>query len=260
MFIQSLNKVDSVTFRSDMMTHYAGKRWLRVELPVVDYPQTLELQRQIVHARHNNVFNSDMVILLEHFPVFTLGRRGGLSNLKISPKIIEKENIPIVQTERGGNITYHGPGQLVVYPVIDLNAAGMQAVDYVERLEEVMIRVLGEWGISAERNPQNRGIWVNSCKIGSLGIAVRRAVCFHGFALNVNLSLEPFGWINSCGIEDIGVTSMQQELSQRVSMNQVRRAVTRHLMTLFDIDFSNISLLELQNLIKKPELEAVPNI
>jgi len=242
------------------MTRYDVKKWFRVELPVVDYRQILDLQRQILDARHNDVIDIDIVFLLEHSPVFTLGRRGGLESLKISKKCLEEVNIPIIQTERGGDITFHGPGQLVVYPIIDLQNAGMPVIDYVGRLEEVMIRVLREWGIPAERNPMNRGIWVGSGKIGSIGIAVRRGVCFHGFALNVNLSLEQFGWINPCGIEDIGITSMQRELSQEVSMNQVRTAVKRHLMTLFDIDLSNISLLELQNLIEKPEPEAIPNI
>jgi len=235
------------------MTDTAGNKWLCAELPVVDYLQILELQRQLVDARRIEIINRDIVLLLEHPPVFTMGRRGGLVNLKVSRTFLEKLNIAIIQTDRGGNITFHGPGQLVVYPIIDLQAAGMQVSDYVASLEEIMLRVLAGWGIPADSNPANRGIWIGNSKIGSIGIAVRQGVCYHGFALNVNLALNPFGWIHPCGFKDIGVTSMQRELSHNVSINQVRGAIKRHLESYFGVKLISTTLPELKNFITSNE-------
>jgi lipoate-protein ligase B len=138
-----------------------------------------------------------------------------------------------VQVERGGNITYHAPGQLVLYPIIHLERAGIKVVDLVDRLEEVMIRTCAEWGIPAGRNPLNRGVWVGLKKIGAIGIAVRRGVSFHGMALNVTVDLAPFGWIQPCGLEGVGVTSMRMEGGQDLGMAEVRRWLAQHMQTVF---------------------------
>jgi len=175
-------------------------------------------------------------------PVFTLGRRGGLENLTVSEKFLEISNIPVVQVERGGNITYHGPGQLVGYPIIDLRDAGLRVVDYVTGLEDVMMRIAADWGISAERRDLNRGVWVGDEKLGSIGITVRRGVCFHGFALNVDVSLEPFGWINPCGLKGIGVASMAGLLAGPVPLGDVRRAARRHIAAVFQIELVSVGL------------------
>lgn len=168
---------------------------------------------------------------------------------------LEKAGIPVIQVERGGNITYHGPGQLVMYPIIDLRVARLTVADYVENLEEVMIRVAGDWGIRAERNPINRGVWVRDNKLGSIGIAIRRGICFHGMAFNVNLSLDTFGWINPCGLQDIGMTSMERELSRKVSMHQVREATKRHFEAVFGVELVMKNLSELQDLLQAPFLD-----
>jgi len=112
----------------------------------------------------------------------------------------------------------------------------MSVTDYVENLEEVMIRAAADWGIRAERNPLSRGVWVDNNKLGSIGIAIRRGICFHGMAFNVNLSLEPFGWINPCGLDDIRVTSMERELSRKIPMYQVRKAAKHHIEEVFDVE------------------------
>ena len=119
--------------------------------------------------------------------------------------LLENAGIQVVQAERGGNITYHGPGQLVAYLVLDLEAAKMGVKDFVHFLEEAMIRTAAEWGVAAERNPVNRGIWVGNSKMGSIGIAIRRGITYHGLAFNVDVSLEPFGWINPCGLAGVGI-------------------------------------------------------
>jgi lipoate-protein ligase B len=214
---------------------FINKKWICVDLEVIEYKKALNLQRELVALRKREVIDTDVVLLLEHPAVFTLGRRGGVKNLKVSKDFLNRLKIPIIQVERGGNITFHGPGQLVVYPIIDLKKAELQVLDHIENLEEVMIRVTADWGIEAERNSTNRGIWINNNKLGSVGISVQRDICFHGFALNVNVSLKPFGWINPCGLQDIQVTSMEKELLKQVSMRQVREAVKHHITEIYGV-------------------------
>jgi lipoate-protein ligase B len=217
------------------MHDHQDKQWLCIELPVTEYREAWQLQSNLVEARKDKIVNDNIVLLLEHPPVFTIGRRGGLNNLSVSENFLEKAGIPVVQVERGGNITFHGPGQLVMYPIIDLQVAKLGVVDYVEKLEEVMIRAAADWGIKADRNPINRGVWVGNNKLGSIGIAIRRGICFHGMAFNVNISLKPFGWINPCGLDNMGITSMEREISRKVSMNQVRENIKLHLKSVFGI-------------------------
>ena len=226
---------ESSTSHNRLMHDHQGKQWLCIELPVTEYREAWQLQSNLVEARKCKIINDNIVLLLEHPPVFTIGRRGGLNNLSVSANFLEKAGIPVVQVERGGNITFHGPGQLVMYPIIDLQVAKLGVVDYVEKLEEVMIRAAADWGIKADRNPINRGVWVGNNKLGSIGIAIRRGICFHGMAFNVNISLKPFGWINPCGLDNMGITSMEREISRKVSMNQVRENIKLHLKSVFGI-------------------------
>jgi lipoate-protein ligase B len=220
--------------------------WICVELLALPYSDALNLQHQLMAARKNQLLDSDIVLFLEHNPVFTLGKRGGIENLKVSEHFLEKQNISMVQAERGGDITFHGPGQLVVYPIVDLKRAKMPILEYVKRLENVMIRVANDWGIKAEQNAVNRGVWVGNNKLGSIGISVQSDICFHGFALNVNTCLEPFDWINPCGLQDIRMTSMQQELSKQVPMNRVRQSARRHLAATFGVKLVPKRLMDLK--------------
>lgn len=213
------------------------KKWLSLEFPgLVNYQQVLRLQKELVKVIHEDKIKTNILLVVEHLPVFTLGRRGGLNNLTVTDDFLKEKGISIVQVERGGDITYHGPGQLVVYPIINLRSARISVKDYVERLEEVMIKVVGQWGIIATRNQLNRGIWVDNKKLGSIGIAIRHGITFHGFALNVNPSLEPFEWIHSCGLHNISITSMETELSDNVSLVQVRQAFYYHFEQLFGVE------------------------
>ena len=226
------------------------KNWRYIELPQTDYRDAWELQTDLVAARREKRLDTDVVLLLEHPPVFTLGRRGGMNNLTVSEKVLTDRNIPVIQVERGGDITYHGPGQLVIYPIIDLNAARLGLADFVDMLEEVVIRTAADWGIRAGRNPLNRGVWVGNRKLGNIGIAVRRGISFHGVALNVNLSLEPFGWINPCGLKGIGITSIEKEEGRNVDMDSVRESVKHHLEGVFAVKLipTNIQGLRMDGL------------
>ena len=141
--------------------HHADSRtWHLVHLGMVPYAEAWDLQARLVEARVSGSLPNDVVLVLEHPAVFTLGKRGGRENLLVPEETLARQGIPIVQVERGGNITYHAPGQLVLYPIIHLERAGIKVVDMVDRLEEVMIRTCAEWGIQAGRNPLNRGVWV----------------------------------------------------------------------------------------------------
>ncbi|MBW1849931.1 MAG: lipoyl(octanoyl) transferase LipB [Deltaproteobacteria bacterium] len=231
------------------MTNLSGKRWRCTELPLTEYKDGLHFQKALARARGAGIIDSDIVLMLEHPSVFTLGRSGGIENLKVPRDFLDKENISLVQSDRGGNITYHGPGQLVVYPIIHLREAGLEVLTLVDGLEEVLIRVAADWGIPAKRNPLNRGIWVGNRKLASVGMSVKKDVCFHGFALNVNLSLAPFTWIHPCGLHDIGVTSMRRELSQEIPMDRLRDAVRDHMASFFGVSFVLTSPSELQNLL-----------
>jgi len=230
------------------VAHTRGeKKWLLTELPVVDYGEARDLQLKLVAERKTGVIDTDIVLLLEHPPVFTLGRRGGIENLTVSREFLEKEGVSVIQVERGGDITFHGPGQIVAYPILNLNEIRLSVTDYVECLEEVMIRTAADWGVTAERNPINRGVWVGLKKLGSIGIAVRKGISFHGMALNANLSLTPFSWINPCGLEGVAVTSLERELEQKVSMEQVRRRVKHHIERVFGVVLVMTGLAELRD-------------
>jgi lipoate-protein ligase B len=194
-----------------------SRTWHLVHLGMVPYAEAWHLQARLVEARADGTLPNDVVLVLEHPAVFTLGKRGGRENLLVPEDTLARHGIPIVQVERGGNITFHAPGQLVLYPIVHLERAGIKVVDMVDRLEEVMIR----------------GVWVGMKKIGAIGIAVRRGVSFHGMALNVNIDLTPFCWIQPCGLEGVGVTSMQTEAGLDPGMTEVRRLLTQHMQTVF---------------------------
>lgn len=228
------------------------RKWLCLELPLTDYREAWDFQHSLLDARKNKILDTDIVLVLEHPPVFTLGRRGGLDHLMVSQAFLEESGIEVVPVERGGDITFHGPGQLVVYPIVNLKEARLRLVDYVFYLEEVMIRTAAEWGIPAERNPMNRGVWVGNRKLGSIGIAVRRGICYHGFAFNANLSLRPFGWIQPCGLHGISMTSLAAELSQEVGMHRVRQAAKRHMEKIFGVELAETTLRDLQGLLPGP--------
>ena len=222
------------------------KVWQVFEPGCMAYADALALQHQLIRRRKSRVLGTDLLILLEHQPVFTLGRRGGRENLKVSIDFLDKFGIPIIQSERGGNITYHGPGQLVAYIIMDLEASRRSVKDLVCQLEETMIRTSAFFGITAVRNATNRGIWVGNSKMGSIGIAIRKGVTYHGLALNVNLSLEPFDWINPCGLNSVGVTSIQQESTMRsITMALALQIFKDQFKDVFDSHLEPVSLFKL---------------
>jgi lipoate-protein ligase B len=223
-----------------------------VDLGIIDYNEAWKLQSDLVSARINGILDTDIILFLEHPAVFTLGRRGGLDHLLVSEEFLQKSEIPIVHVERGGNITFHGPGQLVVYLIINFRSRRIGVEDYVAALEEAMLRTARTWGITAERNPANRGIWVGSSKMGSIGIAIRKGYSFHGLALNVNVDLTPFTWIQPCGLQGVCMTSMKQELGKKLPMDEVRKDLKEHLASALNMNLSAARFSDLQHQLKNP--------
>ena len=209
-----------------------------VECSLLDYARARELQLELLRRKAAREMEEDALILLEHPPVFTLGRNGERKNLLAPVERLERLGISVEDVERGGDITYHGPGQVVAYPLVDLKAARLGVKAFVNGLEEVMIRTASDFGVSANRNKTERGAWAGVRKLGSLGIAVSRGISYHGLAFNVNLSLEPFSWINPCGMSRVEMTSLCRETDRELSTEPVRLAMRELFQEVFGMRFT----------------------
>jgi len=188
------------------------------------YADVLALQEE-THAARCNGSVPDTFFLLEHRRVYTLGRSAEANNILYSQETLEQTGIDRVETSRGGDVTYHGPGQLVGYPIIHIGEADLKVVEYVTSLEEVLIQAMATFGIEAGRDSRNRGVWVGNNKLAAIGIRVAHSVTMHGFALNVNTQLADYCGIVSCGLQDAGVTSMSKLLGKPLNMPAVKQAV-----------------------------------
>ncbi|MBU0991056.1 MAG: lipoyl(octanoyl) transferase LipB [Proteobacteria bacterium] len=217
------------------MTRVNKRNACVTDLNLIDYEEAWKFQSCLVTARHQGRLPLDVCLLLEHYPVMTLGKRGGRENLIVPERFLENRQIPLIQVERGGDITYHGPGQLVVYVISDLDEQKCDVTTFVSMLEETVIRTLKNYGVRGDRLPLNRGVFVSGQKIGSVGLALRKGVTFHGLSLNVNLSLEPFSWINPCGLKDIRMTTIQNEIKEDVQMAEVKQIIKSHLEDVFSL-------------------------
>lgn len=199
----------------------------------MDYVAAYALQQELAERRRHGGPGDDLFLLVEHPATFTLGRRGGRGNLVVGEDFLRQRGIPLVHIERGGDITYHGPGQVVLYPILHLHQAGLGVAAYVELLEEVMLRLAASCGVAAGRDPRNRGVWASGRKLGSIGIAVRRGVAFHGLAINVDIDLTPFSWINPCGLCSVAMTSLTRECGAPVSPGALRGTLPGVLAAVF---------------------------
>ena len=188
------------------------------------YRETLALQENL-HARRVSGDVPDTLLLLEHRPVYTLGRSASADNVLASDEWLRRADIERAETTRGGDVTYHGPGQLVGYPIIHLGGVGLRVLEYVDALEETLIRAVAAFGVTAGRDARNRGVWVGNDKLAALGIRVSRHVTMHGFALNVAPRLEDYRGIVACGLKDAGVTSLARLLGEAPPMPEVKARV-----------------------------------
>ena len=191
---------------------HTGARTLWVaDLGVRPYPDAWRLQKALVLARLGGRV-PDVLLFTEHEAVFTLGRGGARENLLVPDSFLQERGIGCLTTERGGDVTCHVPGQLVGYPVLRIPGGGRKVRAFVHTLEEAIIRTLDRFGIRGERSAGQPGVWTRGGKIAFVGLAVKRGICFHGFALNVAPDLTPFSWMHPCGLQGTPVTSMQSLL------------------------------------------------
>jgi len=200
-----------------------GALWY-ADLGLIGYADCLSLQRKLVDLRTAGHVE-DTLLLLEHTPVITLGAAGGEDGLLVKPEDAERAGVEIFGTDRGGNITYHGPGQLVGYPIFDLRSHGKDVHLFLRKLEQVIVDCLADFGVKAETMPGYTGVWVGDEKICSIGIAVRRWISYHGFALNVSPNFEHWSLIRPCGLVDRRVTSLERLTGHHVDMCAVKSSV-----------------------------------
>jgi lipoyl(octanoyl) transferase len=220
-----------------------------VQLGTVDYATGLRLQQQLVDLRKEEKIG-DVLLLLEHSPVITLGRNAKAANVVASPELLAQRGVELFECDRGGDVTFHGPGQIVGYPIFDLRGFAapdgkrktLGAVEFVRRLEGVLIRTCADFSIPTKRIQGLTGVWTNheSCdargpeaKLAAIGVHISRFVTSHGFALNVNTDLSYFNLIIPCGITAKPVTSMQQELGKPLDLNAVAESIARNFGTVF---------------------------
>jgi lipoate-protein ligase B len=211
----------------------APYRILRQSL--VPYTTAWDLQKQLVAARVAGEI-PDTLLLLEHPHVYTLGRSGHAENVLLDEAALAAAGAELFWVDRGGDVTYHGPGQLVGYPIVHLARFGKDTHAHLRRIEEVLIGALAEFGLEGRRDPEYTGVWVGEEKIAAIGVRVSRWVTSHGFALNVDPDLTYFANIIPCGIRHKGVTSLARLLQRSVSRTEAEAAVIRHFEAVFDVE------------------------
>ena len=213
-----------------------------IDLQQKGYKEVWELQEKLLEEVKSRKQNKEDIqhylLFVEHPPVYTLGKSGDAANMLINTIELSRKQAEFIKVDRGGDITFHGPGQLVVYPIFDLESFGLGVKDYVEQLEEIVLRVLLAYGIQAERMDGATGVWIESTqsnprKICAIGVKCSRYVSMHGFALNVNTDLSYFKSINPCGFVDKEVTSIQKELGSEVDMQGVKDEVLKQFNAFF---------------------------
>lgn len=205
------------------------------DLGFIDYKEAWDLQYQI-HAKRVSGEAEDFLFLLEHPNTYTLGKTAHKENLKGSEEFLKQNQISVYDIDRGGDITYHGPGQIVGYPIIDLNNWYKDTHKYLRVLEEVIIKTCSEYGLECGRSEKHTGVWIDDRKIAAIGIKVSRWVTMHGFAFNVNTDLSLFNGIIPCGIQDKSVTSLSKELKKNIDINEVKEKLLKNFSALFNYE------------------------
>ncbi len=204
-------------------------------LGLIEYDQALSLQERF-RARKAEGLVEEVLLLLEHPPTLTVGKRGKWDHLLVPLEELRERGLAWYRTDRGGDITFHGPGQLVAYPIMDLRKRGFGLRDYLWGLQETVIRLLADFSLAGERDPEQVGVWVGSKKICAFGVAVRHGITTHGLALNVNTDLSFFSLIHPCGLTDRGVTSMADRKNAPQPMGEIVQRFVDHFSRVFSLE------------------------
>ena len=233
--------------------------WI-IDLGTINYAEACSLQKRMVAARKADTIE-DILLFCEHPHVITLGRNAKRENLLVSEHVLRQKDVELFESSRGGDVTYHGPGQIVGYPILNLSAIQRDVVWYVRTLEEAMIRATAEFGITAKRVTGKTGIWTGSGntdeKLGAIGVHITRWVTSHGFAYNVSTDLRFFDLIVPCGIADCKTTSLEKLLGRRVEETEAKPHIAKHLGELLGLEMKQISKKELFQKIEHAE-QSVP--
>lgn len=204
-------------------------------LGITEYDKAIKIQKML-WAQRLAGNPTDYLLLLEHPASITLGKAAKLENILVDKKCLARNGISLFFTDRGGDVTYHGPGQLVAYPIIDLNQRGRDIHRYVRSLEEVVIRTLADLSIEGRRDRENVGVWVGDEKIAAIGVSIKKWITMHGLALNVNTDIKHFSLINPCGIHGGKVTTISRLLGYKVPVKEIGERLVVHFSKIFDTD------------------------
>ncbi|PID59349.1 MAG: lipoyl(octanoyl) transferase [Ignavibacteriae bacterium] len=226
------------------------KELFYLDLGSIDYQKAWDLQHSLFKMRIEDKIK-DLLILCEHPHTYTLGRLAKKENLLFSKNELDKKNINVFDIDRGGDITYHGPGQIVGYPIINLVDWKKDTHLYLRTLEEVIIKTCNKFGLNAGRNSKHTGVWINDKKICAIGIKISKWVTMHGFAFNVNTDMEFFNGIIPCGIQDKSVTNFEAELNSKVELTEIKTYILNIFLNEFSYsEFTKINLKEIEQKIK----------
>jgi lipoate-protein ligase B len=212
------------------------------QLGLIEYGEAYLLQRRLLQQKLDGEI-PDSLLLLEHPPTFTIGKSGRIENILISKEELSKEGISLFFVDRGGDVTYHGPGQFVAYPILDLRNRGRDVHKYVRDLEEIILRTLSSFSINGCRDPNHAGVWVNNEEVASIGLSLKRWTSMHGFAINVSTKMEHFSLINPCGFLDRRATSISKLLNRKVSVGEVADILIDKFAEVFDAQIEHGSRL-----------------
>lgn len=218
--------------------------WVLI-LERMGYAEAFAFQKKLVAARARDKIK-DTFILLQHNPVFTANRESTFKHILAPPEVLAREGIEVCKTDRGGDVTYHGPGQITGYLIIDLKQYGKDLHAYIRNVEQLLIDALAQFGISCGRDPKHPGVWVGHEKIAAIGIAVKSGwITMHGFALNVNPNMDHYKMIIACGIFDKGVTSMERKLGRSVRLEEVYPHLVAQYEKIFNVRTRHITMEDL---------------
>jgi len=210
------------------------RHYIIADLGHIHYSQAYSIQRDYLEQVKAKKLNG-VLLFAEHDPVFTLGKAANRDNLIMDKKTLEAKGIDVIVSDRGGDVTFHGPGQLVIYPIFDLTRHGKDTLKFLRDLEEVAIRTLSEFGILSFREAGKTGVWTDNGKIASIGIGISRWVSYHGMSINANVDLSYFDMIHPCGMKDISVTSIKEIKGEGVNFSLLKTRIVRHFVTVFSI-------------------------
>jgi len=225
-----------------------------VEYDTLEYRESLELQKRIREIKEENRDFSDFLLVLQHNPIFTIGKKGSRGDILVPEEMLKKEGIDILDVKRGGEVTYHGPGQLVGYLHLNLTRINISVYQFVRKMEEVLIDLLKEYGIEGWRMEGYPGVWINhqgrKWKIAAIGARASKMITSHGLALNVNTNMDHFRLIVPCGITEYEPTSMKQVLTKTLDINEIYKKFEKIYERIFEMNLEKISENKLEEMLK----------